>query len=582
MQQNSKRLFQYIGRQKRLITFGVLATLFMSLVELFTGAMFKFLTNVVDKFSGSFAEGINESAKLPLKFNIKHPITGDKLSIINKTLKGSDEIFKAMLVLCLVFIGLYFLLALFNYLRRVFMNAATQRILQEFKNDIYAKILRLPYSFFGKNKTGDMVSRITYDVATLSEIIDLLVEVARAGIYILVFVPVMFSMSWQLSLFTILYFPLSIILIDFITKRIKKVSKSITDNVGDYTAFLEEKINRFKLIKIFGKEQQEKETFNHLIEDNFRHNLRLIKLKFALNPSSDLLGMILLTVVYIYYTFRVTEGTTTLGDIVFFIYLVRTAYKPVKKVAQAWGQLHVALVSTRKIFRLLDESEEKNIEPNSIGTNLNDISSIEFQQVSFSYPEVEKAVLFDLNFRVEKGDIVGLTGRTGAGKSTLLNLIPRFYHADKGQVLINGEANWSIKQIRENLVHLGSDCLLINGTIRDNIEYGGQKIPKKQEQAFINLIGLNSIEDLNRDIGKDGVHLSDGQRQKVAFLRGIIYKPRILILDEVFSSIDKEDIETLFEMCKDVDIVFVVSRKDDVLAQTNKIFHIENGVLTNS
>jgi len=211
MNSTSKRLYKYIVKQKKKILLGVLATLLMSLVELFTGSMLKFLTNLIDKFTGSFAEGIDKAAKLPVKYNIKMPLTGEKVNIVNNTLKGSDEIFQGMLMLCLVFIALYFFLALFNYLRRVFMNAATQRILQTFKADIYNKILKLPYSFFRNNKTGDVVSRITYDVTTLSEIIDLLIEVARASVYILVFIPVMIAMSWQLSIFTILFFLISIV-----------------------------------------------------------------------------------------------------------------------------------------------------------------------------------------------------------------------------------------------------------------------------------------------------------------------------------------------------------------------------------
>lgn len=576
MQSNSKRLFKYIGKQQRLITLGVIATLLMSLVELFTGALLKFLTDVVDKFSGSFAEGLDKTAKLPLKFNIKHPITGEKISLIKRTLKGSDEILDALIIISLVFIGLYFLLALFNYLRRVFMNAATQRILQNFKSDIYTKILKLPYSFFSKNNTGDVVSRITYDVTTLSEIIDLLIEVARAGIYILVFIPVMFSMSWQLSLVTILYFPLSVILIDFVTRKIKTVSKNITDNVGDYTGFLEEKINRFKLIKVFGKEANEAQTFNRLIEENYQHNLKLIRLKFALNPASDLLGMILLTLVYIYYSFKVTHGGTSLGDIVFFVYLVRTAYKPVKKVAQAWGQLHIALVSTNKIFHLIDEVEE---DTGRHSGSIEEVNSIEFKAINFKYSGSKQAVLKQVNLVVKKGDKVALTGITGSGKTTLLHLIPRFFTPDSGELLINDKADIFTETLRQQVVYIGADSLLLNGTIRENIEYSGIEMRESQKQVFANLIGLTNTEELGRQVGKGGVELSDGQKQKVAFLRGIVSKPKILILDEVFSSIDKEDIETIFDMCKDVNIVFVVSRKQDVIRHATKVYHLDEGVL---
>ena len=172
MTNNSRRLYNYVIKQKRLILWGVLATLLMSLVELATGAMLKFITNLVDKFSGSLSDGVLKTAKLPIKYNVKNPITHERIEFFNTTLKGSHEIFKGMLYLCGAFLVLYFVFALFNYLRRVYMNAATQLILKDFKSDIYKKLLRLPYGFFQQNKTGDLVSRITYDVTTLNEIID--------------------------------------------------------------------------------------------------------------------------------------------------------------------------------------------------------------------------------------------------------------------------------------------------------------------------------------------------------------------------------------------------------------------------
>ncbi len=570
MQSNSKRLFKYIAKEKKLIWLGVLATLLVSLVELFTGSMLKFLIDLIDKFSGTFAEGMLKDAKLPAKFGIKNPITDQKIEIFKETLKGADEIFKGMLVLCLIFVGLYFLQALFNYLRRVFMNAATQKILLNFKSEIYSKIVRLPYFFFHKNKTGDVVSRITYDVTTLSEIIDLLIEVARASIYILVFIPVMFFMSWELSLFTILYFPLSVILINLITKHIKKVSKKITDNVGDYTAYLEEKINSIKLVKSFGKQQEEEHAFNDLVEENYRHNLRLIKLRFALNPGSDFLGMIVLSVVYIFYSYKLTNGSGSLGDIVFFLYLIKTAYKPVKKVAEAWGQLHIALVSTKKIFHLLDETEEPANNGDK-GKLQDKVNSLEFQNVNFSYPDDTRIVLKDLDFKFKKGDIIGVRGKTGSGKTTLLNLIPAFFNPTLGKISINGQDDLTVAQKRKLSIYLGTDSLLINGSIRENIEYGGLEISNEKEDEYASFIGLKGSSHLDWVIGKDGINLSEGQRQKVAFLRALLYQPRILIMDEVFSSLDKEDIAYIIKTCKaQLDMAFIVSRKDTVLDYTNQ------------
>jgi len=583
MNSTAKRLYQYIIKQNKKIALGILSTLLMGLVELATGGLLKWLTNLFGKLQGSITGVGNDMISLPLRFNVKVPILDKKINFIDTVLKGPDQIFGGLVILCFIFLTLYLLLALFNYLRRVFMNAATQRILQNFKEDIYNKILKLPFFFFFNHKTGDVVSRVTYDVATLTEIIDLLIEVARAMVYMVIFIPVMFYISWQLSLFTILFFPLSVILIDYVTKKIKRVSKSISDNVGDYTAFLEERINRFKLIKSFGKEEEESQTFSRLVDENYGHNLRLIKLKFSMNPTNDFLGMILLAVVYLFYSYKITHSTTSLGDIVLFLFLVKTAFKPIKKVAEAWGQLHVALVSTRKIFLLLDQPEE-NQQKSTEDKPLLNMEQIEFNKVSFAYQGDTRTVLNQINFTVKKGDIVALSGKSGAGKSTLLNLLPAFYQPETGSILINGQPynSFSLSAIRKAIILVDAPAPLINGTLFENLTYGGITPTEESLVSYHQFLGLSESIKWDQPIGKEGVNLSQGQQQKLAFLRAALAKPQVLILDEVFSSLDTVDIHFMFEVCKNIPLVFMVSRKPEVLHYANRKFQLKNGQLQES
>jgi len=578
MNNNSKRLFKYILKQKKKILLGVLATLLMSIIELLTGSMLKFLTDLIDSFSGSFVEKITNSVSLPVKYTIKFPLLNEKITILNTKLKGSEDIFKGMVILCFVFVGLYLLLAIFNYLRRVLMNAATQRILQNFKTDIYNKILKLPYSFFTSNKTGDVVSRITYDVNTLSEIIDLLIEVARTFVYVLVFIPVMLFMSWQLALVTILFFPISIIFIDFITRKIKKVSKKLTDNVGDYTAFLEEKINRIKLVKAYGKEGVEGKAFSCLVEKNYQYNLKLIKLKFSMNPTNEFVGIVLLAGIYIFYSYKLTHDSTSLGDIVFFLFLVKTLYKPIKKVAQAWGQLHIALVSTSKIFKLIDEPEEQQTSFDEY-EKLEIIETIEFEHVAFSYQNNERIVLQDINLKAKRGDVIAILGKTGAGKSTLLSLLPCIYMPLSGNLKINAFTiqEYDLSEIRKKIKYVDSTEQYLNGSIYENIIYGGTEPSENNKLHFAYFLGLKNVDGLNQLIGKDGMDLSEGQKQKLSFLRAILSQPQVLILDEVFSSLDKEDIRFMFELAKTIPIVIIVCRKPEVLDYTTKQYILSNG-----
>ncbi|PKP09553.1 MAG: hypothetical protein CVU09_11480 [Bacteroidetes bacterium HGW-Bacteroidetes-4] len=575
MSSNSKRLLSYIAKQKRWIGYGILATLFMSLTELATGGLLKFLTNQLGKIQNQLIDKADSLIKLPLKYNVKIPISNEKITLFDTTLKGADGIFWGLVGLCGIFLLFYLFNSLFNYFRRVYMNAATQRILQNFKDDIYQKLLHLPHAFFSKNPTGDLVSRITYDVTTLNEIIDLLIEVARAAIYILVFIPVMFYLSWQLSLFTLLFFPISVVFINLITHHIKRVSKNITDNVGDYTAFLEKRINQQKLIKTFNKEKTEQTTFSDLIETNFQYNFRLIKLRFSLNPTNDFLGMILLSVVYIFFSYKITHGNTSLGDVVLYLYLVKTVYKPVKKVAEAWGRLHVALVSTRKIFRLLDEAEEDKSEQNK--QSLNNIKTIEFRDLSFTYPGSDQAVFTNLNLRVKQGDRISVNGKTGVGKTTLLNLLASFYAPGQGNIYLNNMplSDYSLSSLRANIILVDGQSAFFDGSVMDNLTYSGKDISAVSLASYANFLGFSNSSDLYQQIGNKGIELSMGQKQKLAFLRALVAQPQVLILDEIFSSLDAKDIEFIFTSCKTIPIVFMVSRSNKVLDYANLKFTME-------
>jgi subfamily B ATP-binding cassette protein MsbA len=348
--------------------------------------------------------------------------------------------------------------------------------------------------------------------------------------------------------------------------------------VGDYTAFLEEKINRFKLIKGARTEKQEENTFADLVERNYQFNLRLIKLKFFLNPSNDFLGMIAVAVIYLLYSFRLARGEANLGDIVFYLYLVRTAYKPVKKVAQAWGQLHVALVSTRKIFRMLDEPEEVLSTPEKTGL-LKKVESLSLEHVTFAYPDNGTDVIKGISMEAMKGDIIAMEGKSGAGKSTLMNLIPRFYTPDQGTIRINGTdyTRFSLDELRSKVAHVDSETLFMNGTIRHNIQYGNGEMKTLEQEEFAKFLGLDHTGDLDLVIGKDGIDLSEGQKQKIAFLRAIHAKPEVLILDETFSSLDREDIDYIMKSCRSVAITFLVSRKKEVTLHATRTITIKNG-----
>jgi ABC-type multidrug transport system fused ATPase/permease subunit len=354
-----RSLYHNIIRYKSIIFKGIGATFVLAVTEVFTGSLFKLIIDSLTSMSAKFSVG--EKCIIPIKAVIKHPITHAKISLINCKLTGTEAFIKFMLLICLIFFIIFFIKCLCFYLRTVYTKLASQNIIRDFKLDIFRHLIYLPNSFFEANQTGDLVSRVTYDVTTLSEIVTILIEISRALIYIGVFVPIMFFINWQLALFTIIFFPLSYLCIRFITVKIKRVSKHLTDNIGSYTAFLEEKLNDIRSIKKTKQEASVYKNYKQLIEHNFELNKRLIFLKSFLNPSNEFLAITMICLIFIFYIYQLGGENAQLGDIAFFIYITKTTFKPAKKVAQALGKFNMMLVSIDKIFGLFDESKETEI-----------------------------------------------------------------------------------------------------------------------------------------------------------------------------------------------------------------------------
>lgn len=572
----NKLLKTFILRQKRKILVGILATAMVGLTELFTGSLFKFLTNTITRFPQ--ADSGETISKLPLKLNIDLPLLDHKIKIINTTLKGSNEILHGLLVIALVFFTLYFFQTLFLYIREVYMNSAVQRILQDFKNTIYRRLLKLPYSYFNRNQTGDIVSRVTYDVTTLNDIINLLIEISRAGVYMLLFIPVMFFINWQLAIFTVLFFPLSFFIIHIITKRIKKVSKKITDNVGDYTAFLENRINQTRLIKSLGTEEQEKQVFANLVEENYQHNLKLIRLKYLLKPSNELFGILGVTFVFIFFANQLVKGSSNIGDVAFFLYLVKTSYKPFKKVAQALGDLHVALVSTNKIARLFNELPEEPKLPKSEG-KISEVHSVEFRKVIFGYTE-DNTILNELNLNMVKGEIIGITGDTGVGKTTLANLLMGFFRPRSGYIMINHKdyRGMPLKQLRKIVGLVSNNTDVLPGTLRDNLLYG-TRASDSDIMQYAEFLGIQSPTELDEKIGTGGKKISSGTRQKIALVRAFLRKPSIMIIDEGITNIEKEAYDYVMLQLKQFDMALIITRSQQILSITDCNYKLINGRL---
>lgn len=562
---NKKRFIHYLVREKRKILLGVFFTVLMGFIQILTGALLKLLSDSIENYI-SKSDG-TVSLKLTL------PFLKQKITVIKTLLEGNEEIFQGLLYLGLAYLSFSLFELLFEYFREVFMQSAAQRILQKFKSDIYSKVLRLPYAFYYKTKTGDLISRITYDVSTMTDIINLFIEFTRSLVYLVVLLPVMFFIDWKITSIVIIFFPISFIVINWIIKRIEIISKGITDNVGDYTAFLDEKINNFRLVKIFGQEEKERTKFDNLIEKNYQLTLKNIRLISFLKPSNQFLGIVGLVLVFIFFDYQMVFSTESPGNAVFYLYILSQAFKPIKKLARSVGQLQVAVVSIKKIFNFLATDEETDINDNDNSTESESIDEVTFKNVSFCYQNNKKAI-DDISFSIKAGEILAITGSSGSGKTTLVKLLARFFNNTEGTILINhlNLKSFRLKYLRRKIVIVNQHTGVFEGSIADNLFYGVKTIDDTRIETLKKILHIN---DLNEEI----MHLSEGQKKIIAIFRAMIFQPDIIILDEVFEAIDKDVIDELFTLMKSISLIIIITRHDRIIQKADKLLELKDGTI---
>ena len=565
-----KFLSKYLLTTKKYIGLGIISTLLMSIIEIFPGIVYKVIADSLSKLSLN-SEFLN--LKIPIK------ILGIKYDTYKFPLKDSDQILKVFIWICVLFLLIYILSGLFRYLRDIYFNFAIQKILKDIKDIICKKILNLPFSEFNKNKTGDLMSRITYDVTILHNVIDVFVELSRSLIALLIFLPILFYIDFKISFFAILFFPISLYLIKYFSKKMKKLSKGISDTTADYTEFIKDKVERIQTIKIAGEEKKELDNFMSLTKKKYELAVRNIKIKFFLKPSNEVIGIFGIVIIAIYFCLLLINKEMSAGNIVLYLSVLKLAYKPFKKVAQSIGDLHFSLAGADKITTLLDSEEENFVDAD----NVTSIDNVEFKNIKLDIDGT--SVLKDISLKIEKGSKIGITGISGSGKTSFANLLPGFYNASQGKIFVNGhtmqEAN--LISLRSKISFVNNSTILLNGTIFENLTYG-IKYPEKILEEFSAKFDINAFLNIanykpEMIIGKDGIILSTGQLQKIALVNALFRSPEFFIIDEGLDLLSIEDIELLLNSIKKDLILIVISRQKFILEKMDKIFEMTDGTL---
>ncbi|MBM3517956.1 MAG: ABC transporter ATP-binding protein [Alphaproteobacteria bacterium] len=426
------------------------------------------------------------------------------------------------------------------------MSATGQRIIAEIQSDLFAHLMRADLAFLRRATTGRLLSSFLNDAQLLREaVVRGVTGIVKDSLTLAFLVGVLFYQSWELAIVTLFVFPLAILPVRNLGRRMRKASHITQERTGRLGALLNEAFRGARHIKAYGMEDYEGARAVSVIEARLRSALRIIRLRAAATPLMEALGGLAVAAAVFYWGYRVIEGTTTPGTFASFITALVMAYQPLKSLASLNAALQEGLAATQRLFTLLDLEPTIRDRPGA-RTLAVTAGVLRFERVGFAYGE-DAPALHEVSIEVPAGAKVAIVGPSGAGKSTALNLIPRFYEVGSGRVTIDGTdvRAVTLASLRGAIALVSQETSLFDDTVRANIAYGRPAASErdilaaaKAAAAHDFILGLPHGYDT--PIGEDGLRLSGGERQRIAIARAMLKNAPILLLDEATSALDLE------------------------------------------
>ena len=455
---------------------------------------------------------------------------------------GIDFDYIGNIVLTLV--GLYLLSALFAYIQGWVMSSVAMKVSYGFRRDISEKINRMPLKYFDKTNHGEVLSRVTNDVDTLSQTLNQsLTQIITSIATVVGVLAMMFSISWLMTLVTMLILPVSMVLILFVVKRSQKYFKQQQDILGHLNGHVEEMYGGHVVMKAFNGEEKSVEKFEGLNAKLFGVAWKSQFLSGMMMPIMMFIGNIGYVAVCVLGGWLVVKNTIAVGDIQAFIQYVRLFTQPIAQLANISNVLQQTAASAERVFEFLAEEEEVPEASNPV--KLEEVhGDVEFKNVHFGY-NADKVVINDFSASIKPGQRVAIVGPTGAGKTTMVKLLMRFYDVNEGGILIDGHdiRDFSRGDLRSMFGMVLQDTWLYNSSIMENIRYGRLDATDEEVKAAARAAHVDSFvhtlpAGYNMVLNEEASNVSQGQKQLITIARAILANPRILILDEATSSVD--------------------------------------------
>lgn len=494
----------------------------------------------------------------------------------------------ALMKICILVLTAFFLKNVFGYLQAYFLAYAEQGLIKDLRNTAYNHMHKLPMSYFKNEKTGNLISIIINDINVVqSSVSTVFLNLIREPLTILVFLGIALSISWRLTLISIVVLPFSLLVIGWIGLILRKHSTLLQEKISDITTVLHETISGVKIVKAFGMEEYENTKFKKETKSYFKLFLKITRIRNSSSPITEFLSVIV-GIFIIYYGGRLVleEGTLKASEFLGFLFAIFQLMPPVKELSGVNNRIQESSAAGARIFEVLDTTPTiKDVDnPQKLASFE---ETIEFRQVSFHYDDSPELILEDINFTVKKGEIIALVGSSGSGKTTLVDLLPRFYDPAKGKILIDNKdiKNVKIEDLRNLMGIVTQETVLFNDTVKNNIAYGRDsysldKIIEASKAANANSFILELPKGYDTVVGERGTKLSGGQRQRLSIARALLINPPIMIFDEATSALDNESevlVQEAIERLMHDRTTFVIAHRLSTIRNANKIIVLDKG-----
>lgn len=453
---------------------------------------------------------------------------------------------KFLMLLGLITVAMNLLSNLFRYASAMTVEVLRVNTVRKMRNEMFARVVDMNVGFFSDQRKGDIISKITQDVIVVQYCITNTLQVAfRDPFLIIGFLVLMVSISWQLSLFAIIFLPLVGFIIGNIVKRLRHPAKRSQERLGDLVSVLDEALSGIKIVKSYNAQGFIVEKFKRINDDLSRLVISMSKRQQLASPMSEFLGITAVSIILVFGGTLVGQGLVTGSGFIAFIAAFSQITRPLRSFIDQFANINQGVAAGERIFTIIDaQSEIRDAEDAKEFEGLKD--SIELRNISFSY-DGEKDVLKDVSLRIGKGETIALVGASGGGKSTLSELIPRFYDVKCGEVLFDGVpiGQYSQQSLRDKMSIVSQETVLFNDSIEGNILLGRtsathDEVVEACKVANAHNFIMASAEGYDTNIGDRGTKLSGGQRQRLSIARAVLKNPEILILDEATSALDTE------------------------------------------